>query len=120
MLRSIHFEQAVAVGIVPGLLGAFGLMLVAYIFARRYNLPTEEAFNIPRLRKTFLEALPAFSLPAMAFDQLETPRAMVAAAAVIRNVRLIMISSMSGYWEVFGAMRYGRAPRMDHVAGTKS
>jgi len=44
-------------------LGAAGLMFVAYVFARRYNLPTEEAFNIPRLRETFIDALPAFLLP---------------------------------------------------------
>ncbi|WP_297769281.1 TRAP transporter large permease [uncultured Roseovarius sp.] len=56
-------EQLFVAGVVPGLLGAFGLMMVAYIFARRYNLPTEEAFNIPRLRETFMEALPAFTLP---------------------------------------------------------
>ncbi|RKT27837.1 tripartite ATP-independent transporter DctM subunit [Roseovarius halotolerans] len=56
-------EQLFVAGVVPGLLGAAGLMLVAYIFARRYNLPTEDAFNIPRLRETFIDALPAFSLP---------------------------------------------------------
>ena len=38
-------------------------MLVAYIFARKYNLPVEEAFNFKRLRETFWDALPAFSLP---------------------------------------------------------
>jgi tripartite ATP-independent transporter DctM subunit len=56
-------EQLFVAGVVPGLLGAIGLMVVAYVFARRYNLPTEEAFNIPRLRATFMDALPAFSLP---------------------------------------------------------
>ena len=56
-------EQLFVAGVVPGLIGAFGLMMVAYIFARRYNLPTEEAFNVPRLRATFLDALPAFTLP---------------------------------------------------------
>ena len=56
-------EQLFVAGVVPGLIGAAGLMLVSYIFARRYNLPTEEAFNIPQLRKTFVEALPAFALP---------------------------------------------------------
>src|SRR3546814_6685360 len=37
--------------------------LVAYIFARRYNFPVEEAFNLPRLKRTFIEALPTFTLP---------------------------------------------------------
>ncbi len=56
-------EQLFVAGVAPGLLGAAGLMGVAYIFARRYNLPVEEAFDLGRLRRTFLEALPAFSLP---------------------------------------------------------
>ncbi len=56
-------EQLFVAGFVPGLLGAAGLMLVAYGFARRYNLPVEEAFNAKRLRETFVEALPTFALP---------------------------------------------------------
>ncbi|MGF1445989.1 MAG: TRAP transporter large permease [Pikeienuella sp.] len=56
-------EELFVAGIVPGVLGAAGLMFVAWLFARKYNLPTEEAFNLRRLRETFLEALPAFSLP---------------------------------------------------------
>ncbi|MEM9147997.1 MAG: TRAP transporter large permease [Pseudomonadota bacterium] len=56
-------EQLFVAGVIPGLMGAFGLMFVAYMFARRYNLPTEEAFNLRRLRETFVDALPAFTLP---------------------------------------------------------
>jgi tripartite ATP-independent transporter DctM subunit len=56
-------EQLFVAGLVPGLLGAAGLMAVAYAFAKRYNFPTEEAFNFKRLRETFVDALPAFLLP---------------------------------------------------------
>lgn len=56
-------EQLFVAGVVPGLMGAAGLMVVAYLFARRYDLPTEEAFNLSRLRETFVDALPAFALP---------------------------------------------------------
>ncbi len=56
-------EQLFVAGVVPGLMGAAGLMFVAYLFARRYNLPVEEAFNLKRLGSTFIDALPAFSLP---------------------------------------------------------
>lgn len=56
-------EQLFVAGIVPGLLGAFGLMAVAYGFAVRYDLPKEEAFNVKRVKETFIAALPTFLLP---------------------------------------------------------
>jgi len=56
-------EQLFVAGIIPGLLGAFGLMGMAYYFARRYNLPKEDAFEFRRLWNTLVDALPAFTLP---------------------------------------------------------
>ncbi len=56
-------EQLFVAGVVPGLLGAAGLMGVAYASARKYNLPIEEAFNMRQVRKTFIDALPTFTLP---------------------------------------------------------
>ncbi len=55
--------QLFVAGIVPGLIGGFGLMGVAYWFARRYNYPVEEAFRLRRVVQTFFEAGWALVLP---------------------------------------------------------
>ena len=56
-------EQLFVAGFIPGLLGAAGLMGVAYVFARKYDFPVEEAFNLKTVKATFLDALPTFALP---------------------------------------------------------
>jgi tripartite ATP-independent transporter DctM subunit len=55
--------QLFVAGIVPGILGAIGLMGVASFLARRYKLPREEAFSPRRVAKTAREAAWAFALP---------------------------------------------------------
>jgi tripartite ATP-independent transporter DctM subunit len=55
--------QLFVAGIVPGLIGAAGLMGVAYFLARRYNLPREAAFSLAVVWSTFKNALWAFLLP---------------------------------------------------------
>ncbi len=56
-------EQLFVAGFMPGFLGGFGLMAVSYYFARRYNFPVEEVFRLQRVKETFVDALPTFSLP---------------------------------------------------------
>jgi tripartite ATP-independent transporter DctM subunit len=56
-------EQLFLAGLVPGLIGAAGLMALCWYFARRYDLPREAAFDLSRLRRTFVSALPTFVLP---------------------------------------------------------
>jgi tripartite ATP-independent transporter DctM subunit len=50
-------------GVVPGLIGAAGLMGMASFLARRYNLPRDERFSMRRVLQTGREALWAFALP---------------------------------------------------------
>lgn len=63
VMSNSSIEQLFVAGFVPGLLGAAGMMSVAYWFARRYNLPVEEAFKLRHLGAAFLGALPTFLLP---------------------------------------------------------
>jgi tripartite ATP-independent transporter DctM subunit len=55
--------QLFVAGIVPGLIGAAGLMGTATFLARRYGLQRESRFSWERVRRTFREALWAFLLP---------------------------------------------------------
>ena len=50
-------------GFLPGLLGAIGLAIAAYIQAVRFGFPVEEKFQLARVWKTLKEALWAFMLP---------------------------------------------------------
>ena len=55
--------QLFVAGVIPGVLGGFSMMLLCYWFARRYQWPVEEAFQVKRLWATFKEAAWAFLLP---------------------------------------------------------
>src|SRR3954471_3461572 len=55
--------QMFVAGIVPGLIGAVGLMGTATFLAHRYKLPREDAFSLKRVGRTFRDALWAFLLP---------------------------------------------------------
>ncbi len=50
-------------GIIPGVVGGLLMMFVAYLWARRANLPMEEAFRIGRVAETFREAGWSLLLP---------------------------------------------------------
>ena len=50
-------------GVIPGLLGGFGMMALCWFLARKYNLPREEAFDLRKLGKAFWEAKYALTLP---------------------------------------------------------
>jgi tripartite ATP-independent transporter DctM subunit len=55
--------QLFVAGIIPGLIGAAGLMAVSYWFAVRYDYPVEEVFRLKRVWATFKDAIWAFLLP---------------------------------------------------------
>ena len=86
-------EQLFVAGIIPGLLGAFGLMGMAYYFARKYNLPTEEAFEFRRLWSTLIDALPAFTLPVIILGGIFGGFVTATEAAGLAVVAALMVSA---------------------------
>ena len=50
-------------GLIPGVIGGLLMMFVAYLWARRANLPMEEAFRIRRVAETFRDAGWSLLLP---------------------------------------------------------
>jgi tripartite ATP-independent transporter DctM subunit len=50
-------------GIVPGVIGGLSLMALCYYYARKYNFPVEEAFQLRRVAKTFKDAIWALLMP---------------------------------------------------------
>ena len=67
ILYAVMAQQSVVkmfvAGILPGIVGAVGLALVAYIIARKRNFPVEERFSLRRLAVALKEAAWALLLP---------------------------------------------------------
>lgn len=93
-------EQLFVAGVVPGLLGAVGLMTVAYLFAKKYNFPTEAAFNISRLRATFIDALPAFTLPVIILGGIFGGYVTATEAAGLAVLASIIVSAWYGNLDI--------------------
>jgi tripartite ATP-independent transporter DctM subunit len=55
--------QLFIAGIIPGLLGGFGMMAISYYLARRLGWPVEDRFNLCRVWVTFKESAWALLLP---------------------------------------------------------
>lgn len=49
-------------GIVPGLLMGVGMMVVAWLVARRKNFPKDDSFDAKELGRTFVKALPSLGI----------------------------------------------------------
>jgi C4-dicarboxylate transporter, DctM subunit len=62
-MAEVSVVQMFVAGILPGIVGGLGLMALAYYYARKYNFPVEQAFNLGRLGTAFKEAFWALFLP---------------------------------------------------------
>src|SRR5690606_6049155 len=89
-------EQTFIAGVVPVLLAGLLLMLVAYIFQRKYNFPVEEAFNLTNVRKTFVEAIPCLLLPVIILGGIFSGLATATEAAGLAVLAAILVALWYG------------------------
>ncbi len=89
-------EQLFIAGFVPGLIGGFGMMLVCYIFARRYNFPVEELFDLANVKKTFIEAIPCLLLPVIILGGIFSGLATATEAAGLAVLAALLVALWYG------------------------
>ncbi|MCL4766298.1 MAG: TRAP transporter large permease [Hyphomicrobiaceae bacterium] len=85
-------EQLFIAGFVPGLIGGLGLMVVAYLFARKYNFPVEEAFALANVKKTFVDAIPCLLLPVIILGGIFSGLATATEAAGLAVLAAILVA----------------------------
>ncbi|MCZ6917256.1 MAG: TRAP transporter large permease [Gemmatimonadetes bacterium] len=81
-------------GIIPGVLGGFMMMAVAYMLAVRHNFPVEEAFRLRRVAKTFREAAWALLLPVIILGGIFTGWVTATEGAGLAVVAAVFIGSV--------------------------
>lgn len=63
VMAQVSVVKMFIAGLLPGLLGGFGLALASYFYARKYNFPVEQRFSLGKLGTAFRESLWALMLP---------------------------------------------------------
>lgn len=62
-MAEVSVVKMFVAGIVPGVIGGLGMFALCYYYARKYNFPVEQAFQLGRLWQAFKEAAWAMLLP---------------------------------------------------------
>jgi tripartite ATP-independent transporter DctM subunit len=92
-------EQLFIAGFIPGVIGGLLLMVVCYVFARKYDFPVEEAFGLANLKKTFIDAIPTLLLPIIILGGIFSGLATATEAAGLAVLAAILVALWYGELE---------------------
>lgn len=92
-------EQLFVAGFIPGVIGGLLLMVVCYVFARKYDFPVEEAFGLTNLKKTFIDAIPTLLLPIIILGGIFSGLATATEAAGLAVLAAILVALWYGELE---------------------
>ena len=92
-------EQLFIAGFIPGVIGGLLLMVVCYVFARKYDFPVEEAFGLANLKKTFIDAIPTLLLHIIIIGGIFSGLATATEAAGLAVLAAILVALWYGELE---------------------
>jgi C4-dicarboxylate transporter, DctM subunit len=63
VIAEVSVTRLFLAGFIPGIIFGLTMMVITYVLATRYHYPIEQRFQLRELGRTFLAALPSFSVP---------------------------------------------------------
>lgn len=81
-------------GVIPGILWAFALIVVAYLIARKHKYPVQPAVPLGELWRTFVVALPAIAMPFLLLAGILSAIFTVTEASVVLVAYALLVSGL--------------------------
>jgi len=107
VMAGVSVAKLFIAGIIPGIIVAVSLMLVNYIYARKYGFEAENSFSVVNVGKTFKEAFWALMIPVIILGGILGGIFTPTEAAAIAAVAAFIIGSV-----VYRELKWSMLPKM--------
>ena len=107
VMAGVSVAKLFIAGIIPGIIVAVSLMLVNYIYARKYGFEAENSFSVVNVGKTFKEAFWALLIPVIILGGILGGIFTPTEAAAIAAVAAFIIGSV-----VYRELKWSMLPKM--------